>query len=59
MQHFCVWAHACTHTQFTSLERNTTIRAIFYHCLCSSYLDFKLGKRGRKMGGERVPPFSV
>lgn len=62
MHHFCgyVCAHTCRHTLFISLDGNTTIRNIsFFHCLCGSYLDFKLGKTGREMGRERVPLFSV
>lgn len=30
----CVCARTCTHTQFTSLERNTTIRTIFFFTAC-------------------------
>lgn len=62
MHHFCVdvCAHTCKHTPFISLGRNTIIRNIsFFHCLCGSYLDFKLVKTGREMGRERVSLFSV
>lgn len=50
----CVYIYAYTH-HFLGKEYNS--RNYFFHC--TSYLDFKLGKKGRKREGERVSPFSV
>lgn len=59
MHHLCVCAHLHAYTHNLLLWKGIQPSEPFFHCLCSSYLDFKLGKRGRKMGGERVPPLSL
>lgn len=61
MHHFCVCVstYMQAHTIYFSGQEYNHKNYFFFHCLYGSYLDFKLGKMGRKMGRERAPLFSA